>query len=154
MTLARAGGRPDLNPLVEPEEGFAQEVSEHGHAHRDGREAAGFAATQVAEHRGCLVDGAGDEFGVGGVRGVPVATVENADQVIVVCCWEGAEESDKTDFVVDLELLGSETQRCWVLTLRSGREDILRQSQRSDETVWQTGWIYVGDKKDEYSGDA
>ena len=102
VALARARRGKNLDTLVQAEEGFTEEVSEDCDAHCDRGETACFAAAKVAQHGGCFVDGACDEFGIGAVRGVPVASVEYADGFIIIGCREAAVEANEADFVVDL----------------------------------------------------
>lgn len=83
------------------------------------------------------------------MRGVPVPAVEDADQVIVVG-RERAEETDETDFVVDLEsVLEDKTQiDMRDRTLRSGREDILTISEvkRDKDRVTQVELVKDGER--------
>lgn len=56
---------------------------------------------ELAEHRGRLVDGAGDEGGIFAVGGVVVAAVEDAD-CLAAFCRKGFEELDEALLVVNL----------------------------------------------------
>lgn len=56
---------------------------------------------QLADHRGGLVDGSGNEVGIVAVGSVPVASVEYSDS-LVAYCGKGFEKTDESVLVIDL----------------------------------------------------
>lgn len=90
------------------------------------------AAAELAQDRGRLVDGAGDEGGIFAVGGVVVAAVEDAD-CLAVFGGEGFEELDEALLVVNLGGMSvsmgwaglTSSEQVGELTFNSGRFDII-----------------------------
>jgi hypothetical protein len=84
------------------EKGFTEEIPEHGHGHGDRRQTATFAAAEVAEYGGCLVNSSSDEFCIGTMGGVPVTAVEDSEGFIIIRVCNRFVKANKSDFIVDL----------------------------------------------------
>lgn len=86
---------------------------------------------QLADHRGGLVNGSGNEVGIVAVGSVPVASVEYPDG-LVAYCGKRLEKADEPVLVIDLRIRArlvfvlpnweGESGGC---TFNSGLEDIL-----------------------------
>lgn len=95
---------------------------------------------QLADHRGGLVNGPGNEVGIVAMSSVPVASVEYSDS-LVGYCGKRLEESDESVLIIDLRR-SSRLEFVFAIwegesggqTFNSGLEDMLSDSR--DLTDW------------------
>lgn len=95
---------------------------------------------QLADHRGGLVNGSGNEVGIVAMSSVPVASVEYSDS-LVGYCGKRLEESDESVLIIDLRR-SSRLELVFAVwegesggqTFNSGLEDMLSDSR--DLTDW------------------